>query len=38
MANHGGVPNLIVKDPLGLRPPEVASQKSFLLEVSCYPL
>ena len=28
MANHGGVPNLIVKDPRGLRPPGVASQKT----------
>ena len=27
MANPGGVPNLIVKDPRGLRPPGVASQK-----------
>ena len=27
MANHGGAPNLIVKDPRGLRPPGVASQE-----------
>ena len=28
MANHGGVPNLIVKDPRGLRLPGIASPKN----------